>query len=220
MKTVYINESGIRPWNGMEQLSDTRFSTLTLIDHNFEGVWGSWCGVAERLIDKWPVKREWRSIGWGDFFSKTEEYLLNKRLSEEAGDGDLFKKNESTHIYSIIKNLPVDPEKIVNLALEGSSDTILVMQKNGATIEKLWAGMTIFEKKVTAENIKIFLGFHPEIVLCRFFELETHATVQFISSAAFQIELIDVIKRSRIQEITQGNVCDYINRQIKCVRFS
>lgn len=220
MKTTYINESGIRPWNCMEQLSDTQFSTLTLIDHNFEDVWRSWCGVAEYLIDKWPVKREWRSIGSGDFFSRTEEYLLNKRLSEEIDDGDLFKKNENTNIYSIIKNLPIDPRKIMNLVLEGSSDAILVMQKMDTPIEQLWADMTIFEKRVTTNNIKIFLGVHPEIVVCRFFESETHATVQFVSLATSQAELIDSIKKNEIREITQESVCNYINRQMKCTILS
>lgn len=212
MKTKYINESGIRLWNDIEQSGDGRFFTLTLIDHNFEGVWRSWCNVAECLIEEWPIKREWRSIGWGDFSSKTEKYLLNKRLSEEINDGDLFGGNESANTYSIIKNLPTDPKKIINLALEGSSDTLLVMQKTGSTIEQLWADMTIFEKRVVTKNVSIFLERHPEIVICRFFDSETHAAVQFISLAELQAGLIDAVKKNEIREITQEDVCGYINR--------
>ncbi|WP_146021330.1 hypothetical protein, partial [Pseudomonas sp. GP01-A1] len=135
MKTAYINETGVKPWNGVEQIDDSQFSTLTLIDHDFRCVWDSWCNVAECLVEEWPIKREWRSIGWGDFYSRTEEYLLKKELAGQIKNGDLFGKNDSTNIYSIIKNIPTLPRDITNSALEGSSETILIMQKSVPSIE-------------------------------------------------------------------------------------
>ncbi|MDQ0668753.1 MULTISPECIES: hypothetical protein [unclassified Pseudomonas] len=211
MKTAYINETGVKPWNGVEQIDDSQFSTLTLIDHDFRCVWDSWCNVAECLVEEWPIKREWRSIGWGDFYSRTEEYLLKKELAGQIKNGDLFGKNDSTNIYSIIKNIPTLPRDITNSALEGSSETILIMQKSVPSIEQLWTDMTIFEKKVTTKNIKTFLEIHPQTVLCRFFDSETHAAAQFISMIDVQEKLVSAIQKNEIREITQREVYSYIH---------
>lgn len=211
MKTAYINETGVKPWNGVEQIDDSQFSTLTLIDHDFRCVWDSWCNVAECLVEEWPIKREWRSIGWGDFYSRTEEYLLKKELADQIKNGDLFGKNDSTNIYSIIKNIPTLPRDITNSALEGSSETILIMQKSVPSIEQLWTDMTIFEKKVTTKNIKTFLETHPQTVLCRFFDSETHAAAQFISMIDVQEKLVSAIQKNEIREITQREVFSYIH---------
>lgn len=211
MKTAYINETGVKPWNGVEQIDDSQFSTLTLIDHDFRCVWDSWCNVAECLVEEWPIKREWRSIGWGDFYSRTEEYLLKKELAGQIKNGDLFGKNDRTNIYSIIKNIPTLPRDITNSALEGSSETILIMQKSVPSIEQLWTDMTIFEKKVTTKNIKNFLEIHPQTVLCRFFDSETHAAAQFISMIDVQEKLVSAIQKNEIREITQREVYSYIH---------
>ncbi|NVZ12315.1 MULTISPECIES: hypothetical protein [unclassified Pseudomonas] len=211
MKTAYINETGVKPWNGVEQIDDSQFSTLTLIDHDFRCVWDSWCNVAECLVEEWPIKREWRSIGWGDFYSRTEEHLLKKELAGQIKNGDLFGKNDSTNIYSIIKNIPTLPRDITNSALEGSSETILIMQKSVPSIEQLWTDMTIFEKKVTTKNIKTFLEIHPQTVLCRFFDSETHAAAQFISMIDVQEKLVSAIQKNEIREITQREVYSYIH---------
>lgn len=211
MKTAYINETGVKPWNEIEQIDDARFSTLTLIDHDFRCVWNSWCNVAECLVEEWPIKREWRSIGGADFCSKTEEYLLKKELAGQIKNGDLFEKNDSTNIYSIIKNIPTWPRDIVNATLEGSNETILIMQKSVPSIEQLWTDMTIFEKKVTTKNIKAFLDNHPQAVLCRFFDSETHAASQFISMIDFQEKLVSTVKKNEIREITQQDVYSYIH---------
>ncbi|MEB0189646.1 hypothetical protein QN410_33885 [Pseudomonas sp. Bout1] len=71
--------------------------------------------------------------------------------------------------------------------------------------------MTIFEKKVTTKNIKAFLDNHPQAVLCRFFDSETHAASQFISMIDFQEKLVSTVKKNEIREITQQDVYSYIH---------
>jgi hypothetical protein len=85
------------------------------------------------------------------------------------------------------------------------------MQKSVPLIEQLWADMTIFEKKVTTKNIKTFLETHPQTVLCRFFDSETHAAAQFISMIDTQENLVSAIKKNEIREITQQDVYRYIH---------
>ena len=178
MKTVYINEFGIRPWESIHPTDDVKFTTITLIDHNFNDLWESWCEVMGQLVD-WPIKREWRAASGAAFNSRAEEYLYKKNTASALSSGDLFKKNEKSNIYSVIRNLSNSPRNIDNLALEGSHDILLVVEKTRTEIEKLWSQMTVFEKRITPEKISVFLESQPDTILCRFYDSETHAAAQF-----------------------------------------
>lgn len=58
MKTAYINQFGIRPWESIHPTGNVRFTTTTLINHNFNSVWESWCEIMGQLVG-WPIKRAW-----------------------------------------------------------------------------------------------------------------------------------------------------------------
>lgn len=92
MATVYINELGVRPWESAHPTNDGRFTTTTLLSHDFNNVWKSWCEVMEPLSEKWSIKRQWDSALTAEFSSKTEEYLFKKNTAKTLHNGDLFKK--------------------------------------------------------------------------------------------------------------------------------
>ncbi|NWA85425.1 hypothetical protein [Pseudomonas sp. D2002] len=211
MKTAYIDEPGVKPWEGRDQTNDPAFTTITLIDHEFISVWISWCEVAERLSKNWPIKQEWRSIDGAEFNSKTEEYLLKKSLSNELKSGDFFKKNEASKVYSVIKNRPSEPRKIDHQALQGSHDVILLLQKSSSEICDLWTSMTIFETSITAVKIHDYLKAHPSIILCRFYDSETHAAAQLSFSTEYKNEVITALNKITLVKISAEDVCCFIN---------
>lgn len=215
MSTVYINEIGVRPWESIQPTQDTRFTTTTLIDHDFQSVWTSWCNIMENLSSEWPIKREWRSSTTATFNSRTEEYLFIKNATKTLQAGDLCKKNEKTNIYSTIKNRPNNPREIENLAFEGSHDVLLLIQKNTHEIHELWSQMTIFESHITPDNISTFLESSTDTLLCRFYDSETHAAAQFIYQATKKnIVILDTIE-SLFKKINIKDVHHYINRTQK-----
>lgn len=211
MKTAYIEESGVKPWEGKDQTNDPAFTTITLVDHDFVSVWNSWCDVTETLSKNWPIKREWRSIGGAEFNSRTEEYLLKKSLSRELKNGDIFKKNEASNIYSIIKNRPNDPRKIDNQALEGSHDVFLLFQKYSAEICDLWTSMTTFENSITSVKIRDYLKSHPDVILCRFYDSETHAAAQLLFSTEYKNEVTSALNKIITEKIIAEDVYRFIN---------
>ncbi len=211
MTTVYINEYGVRPWESAHTTNDPRFTTTTLLSHNFDGVWRSWCSVIEQLSEDWPIKREWHSALTAGFNSKTEEYLFKKNTIRTLQDQDFFKKNEKSKIYSTIKKLPNNPKKINNQIFEGSHNVILIIQKIEIAIEDLWSKMTIFEKNITAEKISIFLESQTDILICRFYEAETHAAAQFIYHTNIENQKIIEASKIRFKKIGVEDVHFYIN---------
>lgn len=215
MTTVYINESGVRPWESAHPTNDARFTTTTLLSHNFNSVWESWCDVMEPLSEKWSIKRQWDSALTAEFNSKTEEYLFKKNTAKTLLNGDLFKKNEKSNIYSTIKNLPGNPKEIKNQTFEGSHDVILIVQKTESDIAELWSKMTIFENRITPEKISTFLESQSDILLCRFYEPETHAAVQFIYHTNIENEIIIETTSNRFKKINTNDVHLYINSKQK-----
>lgn len=213
METAYINEYGVKPWESIHPTSDTKFNTTTLLDHDFTSVWESWCDVADQLSESWPIRREWKSVGGADFNSKSEKYIFEKSLTSNLEEGEICKKNEKSDIYSTIKNRPNDSRKISNLALSGSHDVFLIMQRHQTSAEELWTHMTTFEKNITPKNISIFLDSVPQIVLCRFYDTETHAAAQFIYSSMYESEIVSAIKACHLQQIYEHDVYNYIHRQ-------
>lgn len=211
MTTVYINEYGVRPWESAHPTNDARFTTTTLLSHNFESAWRSWCSVVEQLPEDWSIKREWHSAQPAEFNSKTEEYLFKKNTIKTIQDQDFFKKNENSNIYSTIKNLPNTPKKIDNQFFEGSHNVILIIQKIEIAIENLWSEMTIFEKHITAEKISSFFESQTDILICRFYEAETHAAAQFIYHTNIENQKIIEASKMRFKKIGIEDVHFHIN---------
>lgn len=211
MSTVYINEIGIRPWESIHPTQDARFATTTLLDHDFQSVWTSWCNVMDQLSQEWPFKREWRSTVTANFNSKAEEYLFRKNTAKTLEIGDLCKKNEKTNIYSTIKNRPSNPREIENFALEGSHDVLLVIQKTENEINELWSQMTVLESDITPKNITTLLASTTDILLCRFYESETHATCQFIYRATDENKNIPKTIEELFKQTNTQDVHHYIN---------
>lgn len=215
MSTVYISETGIRPWESIHPTQDDRFTTTTLVDHDFQSIWTSWCNVMDQLSQEWPFKREWRSTGNANFNSRAEEYLFKKNTTKTLKPGDLCKKNEKTNIYSTIKNRPSTPSEIENLALEGSHDVLLIIQKTKNEINELWSQMTALESQITPKNITTLLASPTDILLCRFYESETHATCQFIYRATDNNKKISKTIESLFKQINIQDVHRHINRTQK-----
>lgn len=211
MKTAYINEPGIRPWELTRPTTDVEFTTTTLINRDFKSVWESWCEAMGQLSTAWPFKREWSSVTGADFNSKTEEYLFNKDIATKIKCGEFFKKNEKSNIYSTIKNRPNDPRQIEHLALQGSHDVILAIQKNEIDMEELWKKMTIFEFNITPEKIRKFLKSQVGTFICRFYDTETHAAAQFIYQSCRANDVILEEVKNRFYAITIEDVHIYIN---------
>lgn len=211
MNTVYTSETGVRPWESIYPSHDARFITVTLINHDFSSVWESWCDLMEPLSEEWPIKRKWYSAMTSGFCSKAQEYLFKKNTAKTLQEGDMCKKNEKSNIYSTIKNQPKSPRKIESFNFEASHDTLLVIQKTETKIEELWSEMTSFETQISPEKLSSFLAQQSNILLCRFYESETHAAAQLIYQNRHENTVILESVNNLFKKINTEDVHHYIN---------
>lgn len=75
--------------------------------------------------------------------------------------------------------------------------------------------MTIFENRITPEKISTFLDFQDDILLCRFYESETHAAAQFIYHTNTESENILETIKNRFNKTSIEDVHLYINSKQK-----
>jgi|GEM_PF-1629152 len=214
MSTAYISEIGVRPWESIRPNDDTKFVTLTLINHTFSDVWESWCEIMEQLPEEWSTIREWRSIAGTGFNSKTEEYLFKKNILNGLNSEDIFRANESSKLYSIIKRLPSKSSLIDRRALEGSHGVMLVIERVETETEmsELWTRMTAFEKRITPDKIGNFLESTSNAMLCRFYDSETHAAAQFFYTHNLKNNIVLELLKRHFGQLHIDEVSGFINR--------
>ncbi len=123
----------------------------------------------------------------------------------------MCKKNEKSNIYSTIRNQPKSPRQIEIFNFEASHDTLLVMQRTETKIEELWSEMTSFETQISPEKLGSFLVQQGNILLCRFYESETHAAAQLIYQNTHEnIVILDSVN-NLFKKINTEDVHHYIN---------
>ncbi|WDU64343.1 hypothetical protein LRS56_07630 [Pseudomonas poae] len=218
MSTAYISEIGVRPWESILPDEDAEVVTLTLINQSFNGLWESWCEVVGQLPEGWSVVREWRSIAGVDFNSKAEEYLFRKNMFNGLNSEDVFRINESSQLYSIVKKLPSKSSLIDRAALEGSHDVMLVIERGGAETEisELWTKMTVFEKRITPDKIGDFLKSTSNALLCRFYDSETHAAAQFFYANNSENNIVLGLLKRYFVQLQVDEVSGFINGSLQC----
>ncbi|WP_242176617.1 MULTISPECIES: hypothetical protein [unclassified Pseudomonas] len=210
MKTVFIREVGIHPWGQLYATNDHEYSTISLLNQDFESVWKTWCELASALTLEWPTISIWYTVGF-PYESKTQEYLALKHFAKSSNPKDIFKKNETTSIYSGIEHLNSKPDEIDPATLTSYRYTVTLMQKKNSEPSDVWNKLSDLSHLSTSDDFKLILA-DRTVLAFRFHDAETHGVAQIIFHSEHLPILNNVISRMGIKEIQQGDVYTYIHR--------
>ncbi|PRA20354.1 hypothetical protein [Pseudomonas poae] len=210
MKTVFIYEVGIRPWDQIQHTEDCEYSTISLLNQDFGSVWKTWRMLASLLIHEWPTIIKWYTTS-APQYSKTHEYLTLKDFSKNSEPKDIFKKNEETLIYSGIKHLNSNPENIdpINLKVYRVSTTLMLKEKDNQ-IEQLWHRLSHLKHISSTEDFKLILA-DNETLSFRFYDSETFGAAQLICHSMHAPKIIDALASLKLDEIPRDGVYKYIH---------
>ncbi len=211
MKSVYIREIGIHPWDQIYSSIDKKFITITLINQTFEDVWKTWCEFSLPLIRSWPTIIQW-STTLTPAFSRTEEYLDLKNFKKNCMTGDILRKNEKTSIYSQVIRLNSSPSHIDPARMTNYSSSVTLMQPSTNDLEKVWHRLSYLRHISTTEDFKIIL-FDNMSLSFRFYDTETHGAAQLICHSEHAQLLNEIIATMEITEIQQDDVYTYIHSE-------
>ena len=210
MKSVFIKEIGIHPWDQVHPSNDENYITVTLLNQEYAGAWESWCKLAPLLTQKWPRIVQWHT-SLLPFYSKSQEYISQKKFEKTSNPGDIFKKNESTMIYSQIINLNSDPFQIDPNCMTVYRTSITLMLKDNSNLERLWHKLSSLTDISKTDDFRLILS-NENTISFRFYDAETHGVAQLICHSEHLSFLNEAIKKLDLEEIQQKDVYEYIHR--------
>lgn len=210
MKSVLIKEIGIHPWDQLHPSDDEKYITVTLLNQEYAGAWESWCELALSLTAKWPKIVQWHTKLL-PFYSKSQEYISQKDFKKTSSPGDIFKKNESTMIYSQIINLNSDPLQIDYNCMAAYRTSIVLMLNDNSNLERLWYKLSKLTDISKTDDFRLILS-NENAISFTFYDAETHGVAQLICHSEHLPFLNKAIKKLDLEEIHQRNVYEYIHR--------
>ena len=211
MKSVYIRELGIHPWDQLQPSHDKNYITITLLNQKYTDVWQTWCELASLLTLKWPKIVQWHTKLL-PFHSKTQEYISQKNFHKNSKPGDILRKNESTRIYSQIISLDLDSLRATPNSMSSLRTSIILMQNNNNNdLEPLWYKLSNLSEISKADDFKILLT-DEESISFRFYEAETHGVAQLICHSKHLPFLNESISKISLEEIQKKDIYAYIHR--------
>ncbi|VVO43811.1 hypothetical protein [Pseudomonas fluorescens] len=209
MEAVFIRELGIHPWDQLHPSNDENYITVTLLHQDYAGAWKAWCEFSSLLTKKWPNIVQWHTKLL-PYYSKTQEYLSLKNFAKSSQPGDIFRKNESTGIYSRVIHLDPDPFHIDPNSMACYRTSVTLMQESNSTLENLWQNLSQLTDISKTEDFKLILADEHSISF-RFYDAETHGVAQLICHSEHLPFLNETIKKMNLEEIQQEGVYAYIH---------
>ena len=209
MDTVLIHKTGIHPWDQLHPTEEQEFFTISLLNQDFESVWSTWCALASLLTQNWPKILTWYTTSHPQY-SKTQEHITLKRIAKTMGPKDIFKKNESTLVYSGVKHLDNNPEHIDPAKLKTYRRSLTLMLKKDSTAEQLWQRLSHLNYISTTDDFKLILK-DNECLAFRFYDTETHGVAQLIGHSKNLETLEHAINTLNLRRIHQEEVYEYIH---------
>lgn len=210
MNTVFIQKTGIHPWDQLHPTEEQEYVTISLLNQDFEGVWKTWQAFVSLLNHNWPTIAEWYSTSVPQY-SKTQEHLALKHFLKNSDPKDIFKKNETTLVYSGIEYLNDNPEHIDPTKLKSYRRSVTLLMKKDYQPELLWQQLSHLNHLSTTDDFKLILE-ENENLSFRFYDAETHGVAQLICSSKHLPLLDKIIEKLNLERIQQKDVYEYIHR--------
>lgn len=209
MKTVFIREVGIHLWGQLYSTNELEFSTISLLNQDFENAWKTWCELASALTSEWPTITTWYTLGF-PYESKIQEYPALKIFAKTSNPKDIFKKNETTSIYSGIEHLSSKPDQIDSATLTSYRYTVTLMRKENSDANDVWSKLSYLSHLSTSDDFKLILS-DRTLLAFSFHDADTHGVAQIIFHSEHLPFLNDAISRMNINEIQKDDIHSYIH---------
>jgi hypothetical protein len=211
MKSVFIRETGIHPWEQLQPIHDKSYITVTLLNQDYIDVWKTWCEFASILTLRWPKIVQWHTKLL-PFHSKSQEYISQKTFYKNSKPGDILRKNESTKIYSQIINLDFDSLRTPPNSMISHRTSIIIMQNNNDNnLDPLWHKLSNLAEISKTDDFKIILT-NEESITFSFYEAETYGVAQLICHSKHLPYLNESINKINLEEIHKKDIYAYIHR--------
>ncbi|WP_116963829.1 hypothetical protein [Fastidiosibacter lacustris] len=212
MKPVFLYDEGINLWEQSKKSGDSSLATITILQRDIDSLTKIWTSFLPVLLSFFPYVFKWLTTGTAFSGSKVQELKLKKQLKEGFSEGDVLIRNESTGVYSLVKNEANDIKSLPLNSITHYRYVSLVFNSKNTSAQSILDCFNNSTNGISSENVNSIFSNANDIVLCRVFDdSETHAAMQLIGRVN-QIEKIkSELNSAGFEQIDDEEVASFIN---------
>ncbi len=212
MKPVYLYDVGIKPWEQTKTVIDSRFATITIVQHSVNELFALWINIVVVILGYLPRALKWRTVGHSIQGSKVQELKLLKQLKSDLKNEDLLEKNEGSSILSYIKKLSEPLEEFdLNTITQPLYTILLFLPDETPNLRSIWNVYKNFDTGLDARGIEAAICKYDDMLICRVTESDSHVSAQFIGAVAQVDKLLAQLNDLNITRVEEGEIASIIN---------
>jgi len=212
MKPVYLYDVGIKPWEQTKTVIDSRFATITIVQHSVNELFDLWVNIVVVILGCLPIALKWRTVGHSIQGSRIQELKLLKQLKSGLNGDDLLEKNEDSSILSYVKRLPEPMEGFdLNTITQPLYTTLLFLPDEVPNLISIWDVFKRSDTGLDAIGIEAALCKYEDMIVCRVTESDSHVSAQFIGAVAQVDKLLTQLSDLNISRVEEGEIAIIIN---------
>ncbi|AJR05715.1 hypothetical protein C9J03_00990 [Photobacterium gaetbulicola] len=212
MKSIYLYDVGIRPWEQTTSVADHRFATITVVQRSVSDLLGLWLTLVTSVSERLPRALKWRTVGHSIEGSKVQELKLLKQLRSGLVNDDLLRKNEDSNIYSYVKRLSESMSEFdLNTITQAQYTSLLFLPDREPSIATVWKVFKNSDTGLDAMGMERTLDLLDNLLICRVTESDTHVSTQFIGVVEQVDELLVKLNDLNITRVESDDVAKLIS---------
>ena len=212
MKPIYLYENGIKPWEQTTTVCDHRFATITVVRRSISELSDIWFELTAIISQHLPRCLKWRTVGHSIEGWKVQELKLVKKLQSDLSDNDYLGKNSETGVISFVKQLTIAFNEFdLNTISDTRYTVLLFLPDDEPNNSAIWEKFKSYDNGLEAKGMENSLKSYGNLIICRLYESDTHASLQFIGKVEQVNIILDKLVDLKIDRVEEREVAGRIN---------
>lgn len=212
MTLPYIYDEGIKPWEWLEIIDDSDYATITIIQPTVTDLVESWSlfsGYIKKILNR---TLKWRTIGYPLKGSKVQELKVLKQLKGELDSNHELKENLKSGVYSYVLEYEKPLFELDLNTISQANYTLLIFTADLALpLPYVWDVLKDADLGLDAKKLHAYFKAIDSSLVCRVFEDDTHAVLQFIGQINIVDRLLVPLSKLKADRVKQKDVANIIN---------
>lgn len=215
IQTVYLVDTGVRPWTSLEESDVGAYQTLTIVARSRLTMLALLFQVFAILSQLFPKIYRWYTIITPFSRNKIQLRKLKIELGEDVPGfrNTYLRESTMSGVWCNTSELeiPFGSNQLDHLS-DGQKTVLMFSSNNIENSEEAWTILSVFTDGFGLDSVVGFLERNPDLVLGRMYEEESHVAFQMYGAAK---DITDI--KSRLMPIgmvlmdERDDVVDFIN---------
>lgn len=214
MKSVYLYDIGINPFEKLTEVRNPRFATVTVVQQSIADLAQNMPTLIGGFKSELPRAIKWFSLSGLESETKTQRYKRLKWIKAHQDKWDYVDRNTDTDIYSYlqIQNKPPNAKELETYTGPIPS-ALLLTSEVGPDLSSIWEAFRSSDTHLGTQEIEAILNNLDRVVICRAYESCSYAFVQFIGAVEYVDQILISLCELKVNRIAHKELAAAINEE-------